>query len=630
MQKLRSILPAEIQSILVRMLGALILLSLSRIIFYFVNSDSFPDVGLADWLYGMWFDLVTLCLGLLPYFIVAAAPISLHDKRWYRIIENLLFSIPVLVVLAFNFIDTQYFHFTQKRSTADFFSMVGTGNDVNQLLGTFIKEFWWLILLFLVLAAAFVRFVRKTGSNRFSKTGKRNYLVAVPGYVLLIAVAVLCGRGGWNLKPLSVIDATLFTEPQKSALVLNSGFTIIKTWGKSDLQEKKYYTPAALSLAFNPVHRTNPQHILPDGTNVMIIILEGIGQEYIGTYNDTTSYTPFIDSLLTKSWHFKYAMANGKKSIEGIPAITGGIPTFMDNPYISSSFAGNKINTLPSMLKENGYSSGFYHGATNGSMRFNSYAKQAGYDNYLGRKEYNNEQHADVTWGILDEYFEPWTAKQLSNLKEPFCGTMFTLSSHHPWFVPEKWRNKLPKGPIPICQSIAYGDLSLRLFFEEAKKQPWYDNTLFVIVADHSNPSYSDVWSQRTNMYKIPIVFFHPSGKLPVREEKEVFQQIDIMPTVLDLLNIKASYWSIGHSWFSREPHEATAYLEGAYYYFRHGRMLAFASDKPVSVLNFLKIELTPKKLPLADTESTRMTKRLKGIIQAYNHDLMHNEMTDR
>jgi phosphoglycerol transferase MdoB-like AlkP superfamily enzyme len=627
-QMIRTKLPVNVQGLFLRVLLVLLLLTATRILFFFYNYDSFSNVRVTDWLAGAWFDLATLSLVWLPFIVFSLLPIQWQSAKWLRAINLVLFILPVTAMIGLNLLDTEYFNFTQKRSTADLFAIVSAGNDIGQLLTSFIRDFWFLIVAFIFLLYGLLWVYRRTNFHHWNTT------IVAPSlqkellfFSLLLPLFILFGRGGTSLKPIAAIDATLYTEPQNTALILNSAFTFLKSIGKDDLIEKNYFSVKQSQKMFHPIQSTQPQHILPNKTNVMIIMLESFGNEWVGTFNHDKSYTPFLDSLLTKSWYFEYGISNGKKSIEAVPCILASIPTWMDNPYISSAYGANTINSLPAILKKQGYSSAFFHGATNGSMRFNSFAKKLGFDAYVGRKEYNNDAHFDRTWGILDEYFNPWTAKQLTKMKAPFCATLFTLSSHHPYYVPPNWRKKLKSGPHPICKSIAYGDMSLALFFKQAQKEPWYNNTLFVLVADHTPSTESTIYSERSQMYQIPIAFFDPSGKLPRKKEKVIFQQSDIFPTVLDLLNVTTNFYAFGHSFFSTEPREALAYLEGSYYYFQKNKMLVFAHDKPTHLIDFTqKTKKQANVLKQHVTEGHQMERRLKAIIQRYNHDLIHNK----
>jgi phosphoglycerol transferase MdoB-like AlkP superfamily enzyme len=423
------------------------------------------------------------------------------------------------------------------------------------------------------------------------------------------------------------MEASQYANPENSAFVLNTPFTMLKSYGKERLEIKHYYSEQEEKTIFNPIQVSQPQHILPDGTNVVIIMLESFGNEYVGAFNHGVSYTPFFDSLIGHSLTFEHGFANGKKSIEAVPAIIASIPSLMDNPYISSPYGNNKIESLATILKKHGYETGFYHGATNGSMRCDGFAAQAGFDHYFGRYEYNNDAHFDKTWGILDEYFNPWTARKLSELKQPFFGTLFTLSSHHPFSVPTHMRNIVINGPHPICASINYGDYALRRFFEEARKQPWYNNTVFVLVADHTPASEDKIYSQRRFMYQIPIVFYHPGKKIVAKRDPEIFQQMDIMPTILDLLNIKTKFYSYGKSYYQKSEREALTYIEGSYYYFKNHHMYTFSNEKARNLLDFtIRKEHTNDSLSYYKVESKAVERRLKAIIQRYNRDLIHNK----
>lgn len=626
-QTLRNYIPLHVQSLLLRLLAMLLLLTAVRILFYAYNSGSFTDISWTDWLVGMWFDLVTLALLFIPFIVLSLIPMNWQQNRVFRFVQVTYFHLVFSLILAFNLLDIEYFNYTMKRSTADLFAIVSAGNDIGQLLTSFIRDFWVLLVCFLVLLYFSHQFYKRTNFHRWKKNQvPRKLSGQLLWFVLGTAFFVLIGRGGWGLKPISPVDANLYTEPQNTALVLNSAFTVLKTYGQNDLEIKSYFKEDQAKMIFNPVHQTDPQHVLPPKTNVVIIMLESFGYEWIGTFNHKESYTPFLDSLLKESWTFTHGLSNGKKSIEAVPAIAASIPSWMDNPYISSAYGGNHINSLPSILSQQGYSTAFYHGATNGSMRFNSFTKAIGYDAYVGRFEYNNDAHFDRTWGILDEYFNPWTAKQLTKQKAPFFATLFTLSSHHPYYVPPRWRNKLKDGPEPICKSLHYGDISLKKFFEQAQKEPWYENTLFVLVGDHTPSSTNNFYEQRTQMYKIPIAFYHGGKKLPKRMENTIFQQIDIMPTVLDLLDIDTKYYSFGNSYFSKAPREGVAYLEGTYFYFYDNYVLYFSNDKSKRLVKFNTWEINPRNELNEKKKLVKfMERRLKAIIQRYNNDLLSN-----
>ena len=601
-------------------------MTLTRLIFFVSNKAEFNEITFVDWLSGTWFDLITLSLICLPIMGICLLPLRIQNHNYFNVISYVLYLFISIFLLFFNLVDVEYYRFTKKRSTVDLFDMVQGGNDITEQIGSYFRDFWFVMILFAGFVWLTSWIFRKTKGIEYEpKKPIFNWL----GYFLSLGLLVFIGRGGWVLKPTSPIDASQFTTVENTAFVLNTPFTIVKSWNKKGLEEKHYFSIQTEKSLFNPIKTSAPQNLLPDKTNVMIIILESFGNEWVGAAGAKISYTPFFDSLANESLFFPNGISNGKKSIEALPAIFAGIPSLMDYPYISSQYGNNKIEALPQILKKQGYSSAFFHGATNGSMKFDGFASQAGIEKYFGRSEYNNEAHYDQNWGILDEYFTPWSAKQLTTIKQPFIAGLFTLSSHHPFYIPPHMKGKLKKGKEPICEAISYADYALKKFFETAKKQPWFNNTLFVLCADHTPASNDPLFNTREKMYQIPIVFYHPKGYVKPSKEKQIFQQIDIFPTVLDLLNQKTKIYSYGNSYYQKTNKEAINYLEVTYHYFFDHKLLTFSQEK---ARNLLSIDSRSKKsvdsLRFYTKEVKKMEKRLKAIIQRYNRDLIHNQTT--
>ena len=605
----------------------LLMLTLTRGLFYAFNHSLFSGVSPMDFVAGVWFDLMAIALFMSPYILLYLLPINIRHTKPYKVVSRISFMFFHCTMVGLNLMDIEYFNYTSKRSTVDLFSILGAGSDFSQLITTFITDFWYLIVSFILIIYITNRLYTRIGEPQkwsiFRPSLIRNIIGLLGGVFFIIVV----GRGGFQLRPIGILEAAKFTKPENTALVMNTPFSMMKSYGQKELELKSYFSEKDELQLFTPIHTSKAQNILPNKTNVVILILESFGDEFVGFYNDGVSYTPFLDSILTNSLTFSYGIANGKKSIEALPSIMASIPSLMDNPYISSQYGSNKIKGLPKLLGEFGYESAFFHGATNGSMRFDAFANFAGFDHYIGRSEYNNDDHFDETWGILDEYFNPWAAKQMTQLKEPFFAGLFTLSSHHPYFIPEHMKSKVIKGPQKIATSISYGDLSLRAFFEEAQKQPWYNHTLFVICADHTPATKTKLYNQRTHMYQIPIAFYDPSGKLKAEKQERIVQQLDIYPTILDLLNINTKYYSFGNSIYQNPNNEAISYLEGTYYYFKNNHMLSFTGEKARNLYDFT-VRNTSKvdSLQLLPTEVEAYENRLKALIQRYNRDLIQNQ----
>src|SRR5690554_5290080 len=607
---------------LLKRLGiTLLMMTITRLIFLFANFNAFKSIGFSDLLAGVWMDAITIGIFFIPFYAFSLLPLPFYSKKGYQLFLKIIFHITNTVIIAFNLIDVEYYKFTAKRSTSDLFS---TGNDMSQLLTTFIVDFWWLILVFGLLIFVSNWLYNKT---KRKEVAKAQLHFDILNFFVISAILFVIGRGGLGYRPADMLTASQLSSPQNTSLVSNTPLSIIKTIGKASLTEVNFF-PENSKEIYTPIHKGSKKHQLRENLNVMVIIMESFGNEWLGKKNGK-NYTPFLDSLLDHSLYFDNAFANGKKSIEAVPAIFAGIPSLLDNPYISSHYGTNSISALPQLLKEKGYSSAFYHGATNGSMKFDVFTAHLGFDHYFGRKEYNNEEHCDATWGVLDEYFMPWTAKAITtDLKEPFLASLFTLSSHHPYFVPEEHRDHLPDGSHPMAKSVAYADMSLRMFFKEAKKQPWYKNTVFVICADHTPAGTTMRYMQRIGMYEIPIAFYDPQGQIKPSVDSQLFNHIDIMPSVLDLVGYSKDVYSFGNSYFKNNIPFSVNYIENSHLYFEGDYMLNFLQDKATGLYNY-KIDtlMYHDSLEFFPALKEDMENKLKGIIQRYNHDLIHNQM---
>ena len=626
--KIFNVIPIHVKRLFARLSIILTIMTLTRIIFYVANQDQFASVDFADFLAGIWMDCITIGIWFIPFYTLALLPLPFTKNTFYQVLLKAIFMFTSVIMIGLNLLDVEYFKYTAKRSTSDLFTIVSAGNDINQLLGTFLKDFWWLLLLFLLLIITLNWLYNKTVKIG-NATDQFNYLRRTIHFLFFGLFLFVVGRGGFGYRPADMMTASQLTKPANTALVLNTPLSIIKTIGKASLIERPFFEENNKNI-YNPFHKNNPDQIIKENANIMVIILESFGNEWMGLQTGK-KFTPFLDSLLNESLYFTNGWANGKKSIEAVPAIFASIPSLLDNPYVSSHYGTNQIASLPELLKEKGYESAFYHGATNGSMKFDVFSAHAGFDHYFGRTEYNNEEHSDDVWGILDEYFLPWTARSITTeLKEPFVAGLFSISSHHPYYVPEKYRSELPKDKEPMGQSIAYTDMSLKLFFEEAKKQPWYDNTVYVICADHTPASKSLRYSQRVGMYQIPIAIFDPTKKLQPKKDSTIFNQMDIMPTVLDLVGYNKEYYAFGNSYY--DTHNipfAINYIENTYHFTQGNYMINFVHDKVTGLFNYKNDPLMyHDSLQFYSELSNSMEKRLKGIIQRYNNDLIHNTMT--
>ena len=578
-----------------------------RFCFLIQNKVFFPDFGLYEYLVGSWFDLITISLFLFPFIIFSTIPLPQIINKYRRILDWVLFVPPVIVIFFFNSWDIAYFSFARKRISYDYFKFIISENEASVLAGDFISEFWWIILVFILTLLIVFYFFFKLKQEYSDPKDWRSW----SKFVLTAGLFLVIGRGGFQLRPVGVLEATNYCSLQNSPAVLNSAFTILKTYDSEGLERKTYFKKENLNALFNPFQRSNPSGFLPDKTNVVFVLFESYGSMYVGP-NNPESYTPFLDSILKESMYFEYGVANSRTSMDGLPSVVASIPSWMNESFILSSYGMNQFQSLPSILKKRGYSSAFFHGATNGSMRFDAFTAAAGFDRYFGRSEYPVSSHYDGHWGIPDHYFMPWSVVEINKLSEPFFTMIFTISSHHPYQIPKDFQSKVKQGPDPICKAISYSDYAFHEFWKKAKGQEWFENTLFIFCADHVGPTGRKDRSNLEWSFKIPIAYYHPKQELPKVAANISTQQIDIMPTVLDLLNIETDFFAMGTSYFSNFELPKVVY--------QGGNLIALSANEKPLIWN----DLMSSKWSLEDIKRIN---QLKAIYQHYTNALIDNRM---
>jgi phosphoglycerol transferase MdoB-like AlkP superfamily enzyme len=500
-------------------------------------------------------------------------------------------------------------------------------NDLISLVPEYLKDYWYLALI-LIASLVLCWYISKKIISKASPP-KINYFVQWIILIFTIGLFLIGVRGGFQLKPLKVLDASLYGTPKTVPLVLNSPFTFIQSYGRKRLAETKYMSNEIAEKQFSIYHRAKSEFQMKK-MNVVIIIVESLSREFMSCYGSEKSYTPFLDSLASRSLVCRNSFANGTRSMEAIPAILAGIPHLMPDSYIYSAYQGNRINSIGSLLDEKGYETAFFHGGTNGTMGFDSFVKMAGIKKYYGRSEYGNEKDFDGLWGIYDEEFLQSTAKTLETMKKPFCTTIFTLSSHEPISIPSKYKGKFTRGKLPIEQGIEYVDFALEKFFNTASKMDWYRNTIFIITGDHTPGRTQHPWYQSTvGMFEVPIMFFTPNNSLKGINNK-LTSHVDIMPSVLDYLSYGGDYISFGSSIFDPLYDGLSFNLVNESYQLLHDNYALVSDDEKVMAFEKFSDEekVSQNHLGADPVIEKQMFERLRAVLQIYRNAMIYDRLT--
>ena len=617
------------------------LYTLARVFFFAISPDLFPDVTFSHLgemlLGGMRFDLTAVLYLSSVYLLMVLLPFPIHwrQNKIYQKIAKWLFLIPNILGIAVNCIDMVYVRFTDRRTTITFFDEFQNDGNLASIFFQGVTEYWY-VTVFAVLAICLLILLFRE-SEEYTTTRsqwwyytRESLLLAVSVYMIVIGI-----RGGFGryTRPITLSNALQYTNrPQETLLVLNTPFCLMRSTEGSVYTDPHYFDADELASIMSPCHEFNGDSAAVNNygkLNVVVLILESFASEHIGFYNeDSIGYTPFLDSLLAKSVTWQKSFASGRKSIDAMPSVLSSIPMLIE-PYVVTPYSTNAVSSIADCLKREGYKTAFFHGAPNGSMGFQAYARSAGFERYYGMDEYPDaKRDFDGTWAIWDEEFLQFYAHTMDTMPEPFMTAVFTASSHHPFKVPERYEGVFAEGTQAIHPCIGYSDNALRLFFDYAQKQPWFEHTLFVITADHTNQLSRPEYTNALGLYRVPIAFYCPAY-LEASQREDVVSQTDIMPSVLHAVGYRSPFFAFGEDALTeKKAHNyAVCYNNPVFQIMSDSLLLQFDGQQTTAVYNYVADPCLRQTIE-ANENAAAMERYLKAYIQQYTSRMINNELT--
>lgn len=599
--------------------------SVSRIVYFIFNFNDFAFYPIKNlvWAFtiGIWFDSVPVFYYNILFIFILILPHPWFHKNWFKQLVIWTFLFGNSIATFQNFIDSAYFPYNKKRTGAEIFLLSKEWNT-SQLL-SYALDFWYMFLLFFIVIYISYLILQ---SKLFSLSAKnqglkvhKNFIFSFfqwAGFILITVGITLIGmRGGIGLIPLRTFDASRYVNMALVPLAVNTPLQLISTIESNTTPEFNFMEEREALEIIKPERLYNQSAF--EKKNVVIIIVESLGKEYMGFYNNGKGYTPFLDSLCHKSLTFNYSFANGTTSMDAPPALFSGIANLLDDSYIISRHNTNSPCSIGKLLAKQGYNSSFYHAGENGTMGFDNFISLAKMGEYYGLDDYPNKKDYDGLWGIFDEPYLSYYADELTQKKQPFVSSVFTLSSHHPYTIPEKYKNKLPQGTIGIHKSIAYADLSLKNFFLKCEKLPWFNNTLFVITGDHTSDSENPLYQTPTGRYAVPFIFYCPRNNGVEEKKDNVMQQSILLPTIMDYLHYPSSFNSLGNSAL-RNGSYAIFYSGGSYTMLQNNHALVMSPSRQTYLYDYVKDPYMQNEIGDNSILKQNMDLTLKSYLQLF------------
>ena len=627
----------------------LISFSAYHIVFFYKYAD-LAGLNLKDiipaLLTGLRFDLSTSAYILIPFSALIFIPYISWKDTYMKILFlcNLCWLILVDIYL---FVDLQYYPFASRHLSFELFNTTG---DILSMVKTGWLEYAPQVLfLFLFLTGISFAYLllSKRLLKKFSYSGYsfvRKIISESAAFLIVLILSAVMARGGIQMKPITLSDSANFSSQFLQHLALNGVYTTLRTfysmrenmemkgWKKRYCSQKEALQNGQ-AMIISPEKEEVPDQAYPlyrhfkygekdfKPLNVVIIIMESWSGKYVGALGGVEDATPFFSRISGKGVLFRNFFSNGQRSIEAISAIITSVPPSGGMVLSrSGAFAQMPVKFLPTLLKEKSYKTFFIHGAKRGSMGFDGLLKQTGIDTYISKEDIMKEGgRDDGIWGIYDEDAFLFADRLFEKQKGPFLAVIFSLSSHMPYKLPsERFRYYKPEVPnYGFLNVLRYSDYALSRFFNEAAKKEYFNNTIFIIVGDHTEGE-----STRNNLYEkfsVPGLLYSPSHLKPMVITKAV-TQVDLMPTILDVLRSSDDYASFGKSAFSSKPGIGLLSYGDSDVFVKDGRIVASSMNNVEETYNYL----LPSKNVLPENEEKLVDlRREKGYYLQLFHDLI-------
>ena len=629
----------------------LITLSIFRILFFFVHvfgdiSFSYTEVFKA-FLTGIRFDLaISMILLVLP---LTLSLLPIRNKRYQKTLGASVTAL-FLVMLLMMLIDLIYYSYSQKRLSFEFLIFF---HDPLEAVRFVLVSFWYLLPVIIVFGYFIIRFLNISLQIGPESSAQHFRQYSWPGSLVrcgvLILFSVFAIRGGWQGRPLKPIMAFQNDNLALGHLGMNGFYNVVTAlykpvrytvqadWKKNIETLKSLVDHGSDDFLSDeyPFYRKSGPAGSPQKKNVIIVIMESWGYGDLMRHEgpgDRENPAPFFNAISQKGLFFTRHYAPGARTIQMLPSVVSSIPTLFGNVFITSPHQHNRQRSLANILKEEGYSTFFIYAAKENSMGFSSYARFIGFDQTISRDDFNASQvEQDGAWGVYDEYAFERLLEETRKARKPFLGMLVTIHPHLPHKVPSHRKKDYPP-KMDFYDDMRYTDFCLKQFFDQIKKEEYFKDTLFVISGDHA---YGD--KSPLSIHHIPLLFYAP-GFIPARKDDSPASQLDIMPTILNVLNISTEHASMGKSLIlsqGNRPNEKPSNqwslidMDYAAGFMRDEHILISSKDQPIGLYRFISDPSLTNNL-LKDEKTRQIKNEMMKEWGVYSSAVGHSIMNDK
>lgn len=529
----------------------LVFFFIERLVFILYNfnklvSRSFSEIAGA-FIYGLWMDtsmtgyicaiplLVFLILWFIPNVKVPAAFLKYYT--WVLVVICAL-----LAVINFNI----YREWGTKVNYRTFELALNSPKEAMASSGSSPLMLSFSILLALsvagvLLSRKIIRYGVDKAGNIFGKLGLS---------LLFIGLTVLGIRGGLQDAPMNESMAYFSTNATLNYAAVNTEWGLATDIKNSKYNTKnpfKYFEPATAKANVAAYYTSNDSLktdiLTTKRPNIVLIIMESHTGNVVESLGGEPGISNSIERLKQEGVFFDQIYASGSRTDKGVVAVLSAFPAQASRSIMKENSKQARIPALSQTFKANGYATPFFYGGESRFANMKSYLLSHEINKIIEKSSFD-KQYLNSNWGAFDGPVYQRMIQELANEQQPFFATMLTLTNHEPFGLPVAPRYKSGSTEDKFRSTAFYADSCLGAFIDHAKTEPWYDNTLFIVVADHGH------YLPRTDLeifdprrYRIPLLFFGPAIKPEFRGKRisNIGGQTDIAKTLLSQLGMKTN-----------------------------------------------------------------------------------------
>lgn len=542
---------------------ALLIFGIFRLVLFFGSTYEFPQEIRGEWLLqsvafikGLWFDNVIACyILILPLVVMWLVSLFNYTAKWIYRGVAIWFTVLYAIAFSFTAANIPYFEYFFKIINSSIFNWFGyTGTTAGMIFGESSYYFPIALGLASIIAFAFAAnklamfFYRRSSEKTLPYTLKNFFSILVMGAVLSgLCVFGIRGRTGYN--PIKVSQAYYCTDPFLNQIGVNPVFNLLTSYLDDQRKENRLLdvmpVEQAVTTACKLLGREGIEGISPiarvveggkeaDKKNIVFIFMESMSADLMGTFGNTGGLTPFLDSLARESMLFTNIYSAGIHTNHGMYSTLYSFPTIMKRNAMKGSVIP-VYSGFPTVLKENGYHNMFFMTHESQYDNMNAFFRTNGFDEIYAQEDYPKEKIANH-FGVQDDFLYEYALGVINARAakgEPFFSVLLSISNHPPYVIPEYFTPRSQKMEEKI---VEYADWSIKQFFAAAKKEPWFDNTIFVLLGDHGKLVGTPECEMPQSYNHVPLMIY---GKGIEPSVKDGFGgQIDVAPTILGMLGI--------------------------------------------------------------------------------------------